>query len=123
MTLAAMLSTDRDALICDMAETYHIYDMRALPVETLATLACGLRDDSRIKLKMSDVRYIPPFISLIYIHDILTQVFHDTDSDAPVFRLADVMSGKTPDKAEPLGFDTPEEFEAERARYVRKNNV
>lgn len=47
-----MISADRDALLCDFAETYGIYDFRALPVSTLATLAVGLRDDSRIKMKM-----------------------------------------------------------------------
>lgn len=47
-----MISEDRDALLCDLAETYGIFDFRALPVSTLATLAVGLRDDSRIKMKM-----------------------------------------------------------------------
>ena len=47
-----MVSVDRDALLCDFAETYGIYDFRALPVSTLATLAVGLRDDSRIKMHM-----------------------------------------------------------------------
>lgn len=51
-----MISVDRDALLCDMAETYGIYDLRALPVSTLATLAVGLRDDSRIKMKMHGAR-------------------------------------------------------------------
>lgn len=48
-----MLETDRDALLCDLAETYHIYDLRALPLRTVALLAYGLRDDSRIKMKLS----------------------------------------------------------------------
>lgn len=47
-----MISANRDALLCDMAETYGIYDLRALPVSTLATLAVGLRDDSRIKMHL-----------------------------------------------------------------------
>lgn len=47
-----MLSADKEALICDLAETYGIYDYRALPVSTLATLAVGLRDDSRIKMHL-----------------------------------------------------------------------
>lgn len=51
-----MIATDRAALICDLAETYGIYDMRALPVSTLAVLAAGLRDNSRIKIKMSGVK-------------------------------------------------------------------
>ena len=41
-----MIATDEDALICDFAETYHIYDYRSLDVEYAATLAYGLRDDS-----------------------------------------------------------------------------
>ena len=46
-----MIRFDEDALICDLAETYHIYDYRSLPVKLVATLSAGLRDDSRIKLK------------------------------------------------------------------------
>ncbi len=52
-----MVAVDEDALICDMAETYHILDMYRLPVELLATLACGLRDNSRIKLKFAGVNH------------------------------------------------------------------
>lgn len=48
-----MISLDEDALICDLAETYKIYDYRSLPVKLVATLAAGLRDNSRIKLLAS----------------------------------------------------------------------
>ena len=48
-----MLITDEDALICDLAETYHIYDWRQYPVIYIATLALGLRDDSRIMQKIN----------------------------------------------------------------------
>lgn len=51
--LAAMFEVDRDALICDLAETYHIYDYKAFPPHYIAILAVGLRDDSRIKMKMN----------------------------------------------------------------------
>lgn len=44
---------DEDALICDMAETYKIYDYKALPITLTATLFCGLPPESRIKMKMS----------------------------------------------------------------------
>lgn len=53
MLLAAMVAADEDALICDFAETYHIYDYRKLPLRYAAILACGLRDDSRIKMTIS----------------------------------------------------------------------
>ena len=49
MALARMLNTDEDALICDLAETYGIYDWRALPLKTVAVLSFGLSDNSRIK--------------------------------------------------------------------------
>ena len=48
-----MIRTDEDALICDFAETYHIYDYKRLPLTTAAAFAVGLRDDSRIKMKLS----------------------------------------------------------------------
>ena len=51
-----MLSANRDALICDFAETYGIYNLRALPVSMLATLAVGLREDSRIKMHMNGAK-------------------------------------------------------------------
>lgn len=51
-----MLATDRDALICDLAETYRVLDYRALPVELLATLAAGLRQDARIWQKIAALR-------------------------------------------------------------------
>lgn len=50
-----MMSVDRDALICDFAETYGIYELRGLPVFTLATLAAGLRENSRIKMRLSGI--------------------------------------------------------------------
>ena len=51
-----MLQCDRDALLCDFAETYHIYSFEGLPVRTLAALASGLRDDSRIKMQLSGAK-------------------------------------------------------------------
>lgn len=51
-----MIAMDEEAFICDMAETYHIYDYRGVPCKTLGTLAAGLRDDSRIKMEMGGVK-------------------------------------------------------------------
>lgn len=56
MSLAGMIATDEQALICDMAETYGIYNYRALPVETIGVLASGLRENSRIKMKLSGLK-------------------------------------------------------------------
>lgn len=55
MALAAMLSVDRDAVICDMAETYGILTMHTLPARLAATLAAGLHADSRIMLRLQQM--------------------------------------------------------------------
>lgn len=52
-----MIACDEHALICDLAETYHIYDYESLPLQTVAILSIGLRDESRIKMKMNKVHY------------------------------------------------------------------
>jgi len=48
-----MIHTDEDALICDLAETYHIFNYRELPPSLAATLSVGLKDDSRIKKEVA----------------------------------------------------------------------
>lgn len=57
IAFAGMIAADEDKLICDFAETYNIYDYRALPVEYAATLACGLGENSRIKLALNNAEY------------------------------------------------------------------
>lgn len=64
-----MIALDEDALICDFAETYHIYDMERLPVAYAATLAAGLREDSRIKLKASGSEVDTKTLLLAHIAD------------------------------------------------------
>ena len=49
-----MIALDEDAFICDLAETYQIYDYKQLPLTQVAVFAYGLRDDSRIKQIMSN---------------------------------------------------------------------
>ena len=59
-----MIKIDENALICDLAETYHIYNYRQLPPSMVAIFAIGLRDDSRIKMKLSNSK-VPPNIMLL----------------------------------------------------------
>lgn len=64
-----MIIADEEALICDFAETYGIYDYRKLPLKTAAILASGLRDNSRIKIKMSGLHAAPETILTSAIAD------------------------------------------------------
>lgn len=67
-----MVAADEDALICDLAETYHVMNYKELPVKLLATLACGLRENSRIKMKMSNSKLSLQDVMLAAIKDDLS---------------------------------------------------
>ena len=51
------MNLDEDALLCDFAETYHVYDIETLPLSRAASFAVGLRENSRIKLKAAGLNY------------------------------------------------------------------
>jgi len=46
----------QDEIICDLAETYHILNYEELSPELVAVLLIGLRDGSRVKMKLSDIK-------------------------------------------------------------------
>lgn len=92
-----MIETDESALICDFAETYHIYDYRALPVSYAATLAYGLRSDSRIRLKLGEVKEeVPCFISAAKAADCLAlfvNSLREEPEECPAL-LTDIIYGR-----------------------------
>ena len=47
-----MIQEGEDELICDLAETYGIYNYKLLPVQLVATFSFGLSENSRIKRKL-----------------------------------------------------------------------
>ena len=108
-----MMALDEDALICDLAETYHIYDYRSLPLKTVATLSAGLRDDSRIKLKAADTSVGLDTVILAAIADNLTMLragMSSKNKGEPFLFSEALRSEKKTQKAR--GFRTAEEFEA-----------
>ena len=119
MSLAAMLSFDRNALICDLAETYGIYDYRALPVMTLAALVSGLRPDSRIKMKMSGITEVSSEVLLVQIFDILQLMRYQwfaSKNDAPPVMLADKLFDKAPEVPDEKRYKVLEEILAAAQR-------
>ena len=123
-----MLAADRDALICDLAETYHILDMTALPVPLLATLAAGLRGDSRIRLAMAGETAATGELLQAAMLDRLTTLCWMQTRDGAHGRprppsVVDVHSGKdkpTKTNNPPEAFATPADFERARARILAK---
>lgn len=118
-----MLREDRDALICDLAETYGVLDYRGLPVPLLATLATGLREDSRIKTSLSGMKATRGEILLAAAVDRLSIMVWGMTDDARHGRnrpesVLDAMMGKTEKTGEAVAFATAEEFEAEWERIT-----
>ena len=108
-----MIKLDENALVCDLAETYHIYDYRSLPVRLVATLSAGLRDNARIKLKAADSPVSLDTIILAAIADNLTMLRAGMDKKnrGKPFLFTEAINGEKK-KQKVRGFRTAEEFEA-----------
>ncbi len=122
-----MLRTDEDALLCDFAETYNIYDLGSLPVKTVAALAFGLREDSRIKMIMAGLKVPVNQMLLAHIADSAnfikwtkTEAAVNNPSDPPD-RLLNVIMGvpQAGDSKNCKSFKTIADFEAARAKIIR----
>ena len=116
-----MISVDENALICDLAETYNIYDYRRLPLSIVAAFAVGLREDSRIKMKLCGIKNIPPQILIdVLAVDTLRAIFWALAGSKEMKKPESIISiMMEEEKAEKMqGFRTAEEFEAERLRIL-----
>ena len=122
-----MVSLDEDALICDMAETYGVFDMYELPAPLAATLAFGLRDDSRIKTKMMNMNMPLSEYLLAAIFDDVNWLCwtHTKDAEkggAPPQRILSVLLEREEKKEDAfVTFRTAEDFEAARRRILGEN--
>ena len=117
-----MIAEDEDALTCDLAETYRIYDRHAVPVRLLATLACGLRDDSRIKMRLAGTRISLDTMLRAVIADRLSFLAwaRTKDGEKNRNRPASILEALTRKEhaAGAAVFDSPEAFEAARAQIL-----
>ena len=117
-----MIATDEDALICDLAETYHIYDYRSLPLKTVATLSVGLREDSRIKLIMTGQKRPIDTLLLAFIADKLSAFIYGFTDDARKNknRPKSMVEMLLNEEHEPeiSAFNSPEEFERRRREII-----
>lgn len=119
-----MIATDEDALICDFAETYHIYDYQGLPVQYAAVLACGLGPNSRIKMAISKGKAPTEVILLAAILDRLSLLVWLNTRDAQKGRnrpkplVESLLGGKQSD-SEVTAFECGAAFEHERERLMK----
>jgi len=116
---------DEDAVICDFAETYHILDYTALPVETAATLAAGLRDDSRIMMKLAKLRVKPELFALCTIADRLGLLVWMQTKDGQKNRnrpasMLEAISEEQKKDEKPIAYHSGAEFMAAWNRITAK---
>lgn len=111
-----MLAADKDALICDLAETYGIFNYRSVPVRLLATLASGLGADSRIMRKLSGAKADTKTILLALAVDALhTLVWMQTKDGQKGRRRPEsiakkIQSADQPQKDDVVKFKSSDDF-------------
>ena len=113
---------NEDALICDFAETYNIYDYKQLPLSRAAVLAYGLRDDSRIKTLLRKEKAPIETLLLISIVDRLSLLLWAKTKDGQKNRNRpkSLMGVLFPQNAEAgvVSFGSAEEFEERRKKLM-----
>ncbi|WP_270597385.1 DUF5361 domain-containing protein [Enterococcus asini] len=117
-----MIKLDEDALICDLAETYHIFDYEQLPLTTVAVFSCGLREDSRIKMRLAN--------QMVTMDTMLSATIVDRLGTLIWFKTKDGQKGKNrpplileslnfnPKEKDVTIFDSGEEFEKRRLELL-----
>lgn len=120
-----MIAEDESALVCDLAETYGILDHRALPAELLATLSVGLRENSRIKMKMNEITIQSDVMLMAAAVDRLSFLAWAQTKDAQKGlnkpkSIVSILNGEKTQNSDIVAFDTAEEFEAARAKILQE---
>lgn len=122
-----MIATDEDALICDLAETYSIYDYRRLPLKMVAVFSFGLKDDSRIKMKLHGMEV--PFETMLLasaVDRLSILVWQQTkdgmDGKNYPLSIVAMLTNAQPNKENRnvTSFATGKDFMKERERLLKK---
>lgn len=118
-----MIRLDEDALICDLAETYQIYDYKQLPALSVAVFSCGLREDSRIKMKIAGQSVSFETMLLAGISDRLSFLVWSKTKDAQKGKnrpasIIEILNGKPTSQKKEVVFDSGEDFERMRLQLL-----
>lgn len=118
-----MIKLDEDALICDLAEAYHIFDYKQLPAYRVAVFSLGLSDSSRIKLKLTDRTVDFETMLLAGIFDKVSMLFWSKTKDAEKNKnrptsVVEMLNGKQENQSKVVSFESGKDFEANRQRTL-----
>ena len=115
-----MSVVDKDALICDFAQYYSIYQFDKYEISYIAILACGLPEESRIKKKLRKIPYTLEETLLAAIVDHLAMQLYQhagKKSNRKPKSLLRMMMEKE-DKSAVQSFNTVEAFESARRKII-----
>lgn len=119
-----MIRLDEDSLICDLAETYQIYDYKQLPLLKVAVFSFGLKDSSRIKMKMSGQEIPAETLMLASISDGVNTLLWTKTKDAtkgrnkPVSLVNRLLKVSEPKADETTAYHSGEDFEKARQALI-----
>lgn len=114
-----MLHVDRESLLCDMAETYHIHAVWEYPARYIAMLACGLGEESRIIRRMNHVSYRSTDLMMAYILDgIHHLIWMQSEDGIRGINRPKSVAEQLLGCAEDEGYDSVEEFEEARSAII-----
>ena len=102
-------------MVCDLAETYRIYDYRRVPGRTLGTLVAGLGANSRVYQKLTG-QIVPTDTLLLamLVDDVRAMVYEAGKNGAPERIAPKLMEGAQPVRNERT-FKTGTDFDKARA--------
>lgn len=109
--------------MCDLAETYHIYDYKRLPLTTVAAFSVGLREDSRIKMKLSGAKAPTEVLLLAAAVDRLSLLVWAQTKDAEKGRNRpkSILDAMNPKESGNISYASGEDFEKERERLLSQS--
>ncbi len=115
---------DEASLICDLAETYGIYEYQRVSLRTLGILCAGLRDDARIVQKMGGFKVDAKSIMLARILDgvnilLWSRSKHPTEQNRPS-SVADLFFKDENSEQDVVIFDSIDDFENTRNQLLER---
>ncbi|WP_413518445.1 DUF5361 domain-containing protein [Carnobacterium maltaromaticum] len=119
-----MIRINEDALICDLAETYQIYDYKQLPVTMVAVFSCGLRDNSRIQMELSGQTVPLDSLLLAGISDRVSFLLWSKTKDGQKGKnrpksIVDSFTVQPQKEKNEIVFNSGKDFEEMRQRLVK----
>lgn len=127
MFLADIIARYENELICDLAETYHIYNYKSLPLSRVAIFAVGLRNDSRVKMKINGMKYPTETLLMASAIDRLSLMvwMNSKDGANGVNRPKSVLNELLGNVAEKdiETFNSSEDFEEVRRKILAKGGM